>query len=651
MKISIKYKFLIPILTLLILGLGALAAISYTKSKTALETAIYGQMRQTTDSTSKIMISWVNDRKLDAKTWSHDKVYSTSLKETFVGKSARKSASRKLADLVKEYGYYENIAIADAKGDLVASADPSHIGKVNITNREYFKAAIKGDTTISKVVKSKATGSPVIIFATPVTEKETIPGILLAVVSLDEFSRQFVSPIKIGKKGYAYLMNEKGMVLAYPDKSKIYKLDLSKFEFGKQMLAQKKGTLEYSFEGMDKVVMFNTFEQLGCTLAVTASVRELLAPVASMGKVNASVAVVILLAAVFIVWMVTASVAKPVNNVVAGLKDAAEGEGDLTKRLDIKSRDEIGSLARWFNTFVEKLQGIITDISGNSNKVNVSADKLLNISEQMSDGAEQMSEKSNTVAAAAEEMSSNMTSVAAAAEQSSTNINMVSSAAEEMTSTINEIAKNTEKTRVSSNQAVDKTKEASVNIDLLSKDAQEIGRVIDTIDDISEQTNLLALNATIEAARAGEAGKGFAVVAGEIKALAMQTAEATLEIKEKIDGIQGSTKQTVSTIEEIVAEINGVNQMIDTVAAAVEEQSITTKEIASNVNQAAGGIQDVTENVANSSSVANDIAKDISEMNRMAEDMANNSSSVTKNAKDLSQLSGDLRETVDQFKI
>jgi len=355
--------------------------------------------------------------------------------------------------------------------------------------------------------------------------------------------------------------------------------------------------------------------------------------------------------AITLALLLARSINRSINDVVAGLKDAAQGEGDLTKRLRVKSKDEIGSLAKWFNTFVQKLHGIITDIAGNSEKLHISSSELFVISKKMSDGADKMSVKSGTVAAAAEEMSSNLSSVAAAAEQSSTNISMVSSAAEEMKSTINEIAQNTEKTRISSNLAVDRTKKASENIDQLSKSAQKIGKVVETINEISEQTNLLALNATIEAARSGEAGKGFAVVAGEIKTLARQTAEATMEIKQKIETIQDSTSQTVSEIEEISLAIKTVNEMIDTVAASVEEQSVTTKEIASNVIQATQGIQEVTENVTQSSTVANEIAKDIAEVNQAATEMSANSTQVNARAGGLSQLSEQLKKTIDQFKI
>lgn len=651
MKLSIKYKFLIPTLALMVIGLGIQAFVSYTKSKSALRTVIVNQINQVETSTVTMMESWTNDRRLDVRTWTQDKTYRTALKDSFVGKSARKAASTKFASLIKEAGYFENISLANTDGDIIASGNPDHIGKINVSARDYFKAAMAGSLNTGKVLKSKDSGRPVMVLAGPLKEKDRVSGILLAVVRLEAFGDKFVDTIKIGTEGYAYLMDGEGMILSYPDKTEIYKLDFSKLDFGKEILSRKEGMMEYAFKGLNKFATFHTFEHLGCTLVVTASSRELFAPVASMGRLSAILALIVLAAAVAVIWVIMSSVVKPVNQVVEGLKDAAQGEGDLTKRLSVKSRDEAGSLAHWFNTFVEKLQHIISDISGNAGELGKASEKLLGISTEMSQGIGQMADKSSAVASAAEEMSSNMNSVAAASEQATTNINMVSAAAEEMTATINEIADNMQKTRVSSNKAVEKTKEASGSIDLLSKDALDIGRVVETINDISEQTNLLALNATIEAARAGEAGKGFAVVAGEIKDLARQTAEATVEIKGKIDGIQNSTHQTVSTIEDVIVEIDGVNQMIDTVAAAVEEQSATTREIASNVTQAAQGIQDVTENVTQSSTVAESIAVDISSVNQTVKDMEEKSQNVDACSADLSQLSENLKKSVNLFRI
>ncbi len=352
-----------------------------------------------------------------------------------------------------------------------------------------------------------------------------------------------------------------------------------------------------------------------------------------------------------IIYFIHISVVRPINAVAKSMGEIASGDGDLTKRIEIKNKDEIGILVNWFNTFVKKLHGIIGDIAEDAKILEQSSTGFLTIFEQMSEKTQRMAGNSSAVAAAAEEMSTTMSSVAAAAEQSSANINMVSSAAEEMTSTINEIAKNTEKTKATSHSTVSRTKTASEKIHFLSQSAQEIGKVVDTINDISDQTNLLALNATIEAARAGEAGKGFAVVAGEIKSLAQQTAEATLEIKTKIENIQGSTQETVSEIEEITIAITDVSEMIDNVAAGVEEQSVTTKQIAENVGQAAVGIREVTQNVTQSSGVANQISQDISNVHQSSSEMSGMGSQIKNNAENLNELSKKLKFTVDQFKI
>ncbi len=309
-------------------------------------------------------------------------------------------------------------------------------------------------------------------------------------------------------------------------------------------------------------------------------------------------------AGIMLAWFISRLITRPVNAMVAGLKDIAQGEGDLTKRLEDDAKDELGELATWFNTFMNKLQHLIKDIAGGVDTLSSSSTELSAISEQMTQGIQESSERANTVSAAAEEMNANMTTVAAAMEQSATNTNMVATAAEEMSATIGEIARNAEKARGISDEAATKASNASTNMDQLGNAANAIGKVIETITDISEQVNLLALNATIEAARAGEAGKGFAVVANEIKELAKQTAEATGDIKEKIEGIQGTTSTTVGQIAEITQVITDVNEVVANIATAVEQQSAATKEIATNVAQASTGIQEVNENVNQSSTVS-----------------------------------------------
>ena len=359
----------------------------------------------------------------------------------------------------------------------------------------------------------------------------------------------------------------------------------------------------------------------------------------------------VILIGVSIYLVLSRVVIRPIKETTKMVKNIAEGEGDLTKRLDVKSEDEIGELAKWFNIFIENMRNIIHEVFLNAGQLNDSSGSLTSISEHMTSGAEETSLKAQTVAAASEEMSANIVSVASVMEQAATNMNMVASAAEEMTSTINEIAQNTEKATGITNRAVDQAANASQQMDELGNAAKEIGKVIDTITEISEQVNLLALNATIEAARAGEAGKGFAVVANEIKELARQTADATGEIRQRVEGIQRSTENTVTEINNITQVVNEVNEIVSTIATAVEEQSVTTREIAGNVNQASTGINEVNENVAQSSRVSSDIASEIDQVNQSANEMTNSSSQVNSSAEELSKVAGQLNDMVSRFKV
>ncbi len=352
------------------------------------------------------------------------------------------------------------------------------------------------------------------------------------------------------------------------------------------------------------------------------------------------------------VWFFVArGIARPVQNAVNRLRDIAEGEGDLTMRLECTSSDEIGEMARWFNIFVEKLQGIITKVSGNTVAVERSSHELMDIAKEMAEKADDTSSRASSVATAAEEMSSNLNAVAAAMEESSTNASMVSSAAEHMAATFGNIVRNVDNASAISGKAVEQTAGTAGKMAILGQAAISIGRVTETITEISEQTNLLALNATIEAARAGESGKGFAVVANEIKELARQTAAATLDIKRQIEEIQSTTSETVKEIDQISDVICKVNDIVASISADVEAQSTSTQEIAENIAQASVGIQEVNENVGQSSRVATDMAMDIAMVNTASEAISGNSSKVKTSAQDLQSMAEELSRLVGSFKV
>lgn len=334
-------------------------------------------------------------------------------------------------------------------------------------------------------------------------------------------------------------------------------------------------------------------------------------------------ALVVMIAVIPLLWLLVGRISKPVQELAERTRDIAEGEGDLTKRVNISSTDEVGELANSMNSFLENLESIIARIHGVSEKLNRSSAGLAETSQSLSAGTEEISQQSQTIASSATQMNQNM--------------HMLSSAAEELAISIAEVAKRASDAANVAGQANRSAEETDGVVQALGQSASEIGQVVESIGEIASQTNLLALNAAIEAAGAGEAGKGFAVVATEVKELARQSADSSEEIKLKIGAIQDNIVKAVNAIGEIRTVIVQVNEITNSIASAAEEQAITGKEMASNVSQA--------------SSATNEVAKNVAGISQATKTGATDAERTATLAKDLHKLSTSLSEIVSKFKF
>jgi methyl-accepting chemotaxis protein len=364
--------------------------------------------------------------------------------------------------------------------------------------------------------------------------------------------------------------------------------------------------------------------------------------------------VLIGLAVMSIIFVITIrrQVSRPILDVSGRLLNMAEG--NFTGEFDpssLERKDEMGAMARAMAKLNSDLRKSLGDVRNGVSTLASASTELTSIAQGMTRSSADTSERATMVAAAAEEMSANSMSVSSGMEQTANNLQSVAAATEEMTATMADVAGNTDKARGTTQQAVAQAERVTGTMRELGRAAQEIGKVTETITSISNQTNLLALNATIEAARAGAAGKGFAVVATEIKELAQQTAMATEEIKAKISGIQSSTRGAVTDIESISSVIRDVSELVGAISAAIDEQSVATRDIAMNISQGTRGVQEANDRVAQTAEAALSVARDIAGVDQAGQEMNEGSSQVHIAASELSRLAEQLQSMLARFKV
>lgn len=350
-------------------------------------------------------------------------------------------------------------------------------------------------------------------------------------------------------------------------------------------------------------------------------------------------------------WVVMRFIVAPLRETTERLKDIAEGEGDLTRRLPADQKDEFGELAKWFNKFVQRIHDVVAEMAGGATTLISASSDLSARASQLSTGASRSKIQSATVSSAAEELSIGMQNVAGSTDEMAETIRSVSAAVNDVRNTIQSISQNAERGADVAGKAAILADESNERIATLGQSAQEIGKVVEVIEDIAEQTNLLALNATIEAARAGEAGKGFAVVATEVKQLAKQTASAIEDIRTRIHAIQSSTGAAVTSIQEIDRVINQVNDLNRSIAAAVEEQSRTTSQIVENIAGTAGLAETISRNVTESAAASREITENMAKVDDVLAETASGAEQSRSAGEQLSGLAGRMESLVNRFRV
>lgn len=653
---SLKLKILLPVVVIVIVGMLVVSVSSYFISRNV----VVADVEEITSGKAQKIESFIDGKLEKWKTQLEILAATDIVKNLDYVQFKQYIASRN--DIFKEY---EMFLIADKTGAYKATAGSDG----NISDREYFPRVMSGEFTISEPVMSKATGKPIIVIAAPVKNSNNdVIGIVAGTMELTGLS-EMVSSEKFGKTGYAYMVAKDGLLIAHPDKSKIFKENIitgdnqSLAETAKKAINGEDGVGYYTYNGVERISAYQHLKTAGWGIIASISYDESTQDIRNIRNNAALIGFLVILLIVAVVFLIINITIRPVIKMAELTKEIAKG--DLTVTVVAKGKDEISILSGNFNEMIQKMRKLILDmrdtgvtVASSSEEMMASTEEARKASEQVAEAIMDLAKGATEQAIATEKGNAGIKEIAEGLSKIAEDMEHSSKLVENAKAVLETGEKSVKFQEIKVNENTQVSREVAEAITELSDKSKEIDQILDVIRNISEQTNLLALNAAIEAARAGEAGKGFAVVADEIRKLAEQTGSSVKQIGRIIKQVQNGVEHSVSQMNNAKAVVyEQVDALSQTKNAFIDISSVVTT-IARNVEIASAAANVLSEEAIKASYAISDIASISQETAAGSEEVSASTEEQTSvihqiadSAEHLAELAANLHISIGRFKV